>query len=122
MIKNHFKIAWRSLWNTKSYTLINIAGLSAGLASFIIVLLYLNYELSYDTWSPELENVYRVSMENDGDVQNQTPAPLASFLGEKYPKIEASTSMQGAGEYEVLINGNGKRIYHQGFASADSLF
>ena len=67
MIKHHFKIAWRSLWNTKSYTFINIVGLSAGLASFIIVLLYLNYELSYDTWSPELENVYRVGMENEGD-------------------------------------------------------
>lgn len=122
MIKHHFKIAWRSLWNTKSYTFINIVGLSAGLASFIIVLLYLNYELSYDTWSPELENVYRVGMENEGDVQNQTPAPLASFLAEKYPKIEAATSMQGAGEYEVLISADGKSIYHKGFASADSLF
>ena len=122
MIKHHLKLACRSIWNTKSYSIINIIGLSAGLASFIIVLLYLNYELSYDTWSPELEKVYRVGMVNEGEIQNQTPAPLASFLAEKYPKVEAATSIQGAGEYEVLISTNKKKIYQKGFASADSLF
>jgi len=122
MIKHNFKIAWRSIWNAKSYTIINILGLSAGLASFIIVLLYLNYELSYDSWSPELEKVYRVGMKDKGGIQNNTPAPLASFFAEKYPKIEAATSMQGAGEYEVIISTDEKQIYHNGFASADSLF
>ncbi|MGB7843148.1 MAG: ABC transporter permease, partial [Salinimicrobium sp.] len=122
MIKHNFKIAWRSIWKAKSYSLINIVGLSAGLASFIIVLLYLNYELSYDTWSPEMEKVYRVGMNTHGDIQNNTPAPLASFFAEKYPKIEAATSMNGYGEYEVIISTDKKQIYHNGFASVDSLF
>jgi len=122
MIKHHLAIAWRSIWNTKSYSTINIIGLSAGLASFIIVLLYINYELSYDKWSPELKKVYLVGMENEGEIQNQTPAPLASFLTEKYPKVEAATSLQGTGNYEVLISTDEKKVYHKGFTSADSLF
>ncbi|MCM4156705.1 ABC transporter permease [Gramella sp. AN32] len=122
MIKHNFKIAWRSIWNAKSYTLINIVGLSAGLASFIIVLLYLNYELSYDTWSPELEKVYRVGMETNGDVQYNTPAPLASFLAEKDPNIVTSTSIQESGDFEGLLSTNDKSVYQDGLIIADSNF
>ncbi len=122
MIKHHIKIAWRSIWNAKSYTLINILGLAAGLASFILVLSYLNYELSYDTWSPELEKVYRVSMRQKEDLFEATPAPLASFLKENYPKVETATSLQGAGEFEVPISAGNETIYHKGFTSSDSLF
>jgi putative ABC transport system permease protein len=122
MIKNYFKIAWRNLGKSRIYSIINILGLAAAMASFIIVLLALNHELSYDTWDPELKNVHRVSMKVQDDVNEATPAPLASFLAEKYPKVEAATSMQGAGEYEVLMSAGGKTIYEKGFASADSLF
>ncbi|HKJ47688.1 MAG TPA: ABC transporter permease, partial [Christiangramia sp.] len=122
MIKHHIKTAWRSIWKTKSYTLINIFGLAAGLASFILVLSYLNYELSYDTWSPELEKVYRVSMKQKEDLFEATPSPLASFLADNYPKIDAATSLQGAGEYEVPISAGNETIYHDGFTTADSLF
>lgn len=122
MIKHNFKIAWRSIWNAKSYSLINLAGLSAGLASFIIVLLYLNYELSYDSWSPELEKVYRVGMETKGDIQYNTPAPLASFLSDKDPRITTSTSLQESGDYEGLISTEEKSIYQDGLVIADSNF
>ena len=54
MFKNYIKIAWRNLVKSKVYSTVNILGLAAGLASFIIILLYLNYELSYDKWNPEL--------------------------------------------------------------------
>ncbi|WP_037320687.1 ABC transporter permease [Salegentibacter sp. Hel_I_6] len=122
MIKNYFKIAWRSLGKSKTYTSINILGLAAGMASFIIVLLALNYELSYDTWDPELEKVYKVSSRMQDEVMEATPAPLASFLAEKHPNIEAATSLQGTGDFEVLISTGEKSIYEKGFTSADSLF
>lgn len=122
MIKHNFKTAWRSIWNAKSYTLINIVGLSAGLASFIIVLLYLNHELSYDNWSPELEKVYRVGIETNGDIQYNTPAPLASFLAEKDPNIVTSTAIQESGDYKGLISTNEKSVYQDGLIIADSNF
>ncbi|WP_300439103.1 ABC transporter permease [Christiangramia sp.] len=122
MFRNNFKIALRSLKKNKAYTAINILGLAAGMASFIIVLLALNYELSYDTWDPELRQVHKVSMRVKDEIFEATPAPLASFLNEKYPKVEAATSLQGTGEYEILISANEKSIYQKGFTSADSLF
>ena len=122
MIRNYFKIAWRNLGNSKTYTAINILGLAAAMASFIIVLLALNYELSYDTWDPGLQKVYKVSMKVQDDIAEATPAPLASFLAEKYPNVEVATSLQGAGEYEVLISTKEKKIYQKGFTTADSLF
>jgi len=66
MFKNYIKIAWRNLVKSKVYSAVNIWGLAAGLASFIIILLYLNYELSYDKWHPELQKVYKVSIYEKG--------------------------------------------------------
>jgi putative ABC transport system permease protein len=122
MIQNYFKIAWRSLWQNKTYSAVNILGLAAGLASFVIILLYLNYELSYDKWNPALKNVARVSLIAKGNISPQTPAPLASFLKQYYPGIEAATAIQPAGDYEVLLEANGKKIYQKGVVTVDSSF
>jgi putative ABC transport system permease protein len=122
MIKNYFKIAWRNLSKNKVYSSINICGLAVGLASFIILLLYLNYELSYDKWDAELNKVSRVSLRQEGDVMSATPAPLASFLADKYSEVEASTSIQPADDFEVLISTHDKKIYQKGFVTVDSTF
>ena len=122
MIKNYFKIAWRNLWNSKTFSLINILGLAAGLASFIIILLYLNYELSYDKWDAGLKKVIRLSQIANGDISSQTPAPLASFLKQNYPGVEAATAIQPAGDFEVLLSANNKKIYQKGLVTVDSSF
>src|SRR5215213_6204829 len=122
MIKNYFKIAWRNLIKNKVYSLINIGGLAIGLVGFIIILLYLNYELSYDTWDPSLKKVYRISEQTDEDILPQTRAPLASFLQENYPAIEAATAIQPSGDFESLLAVGDKKIYQGGGVTADSLF
>lgn len=48
MLVNYFKIAWRNLWPHKLYSTINILGLSIGLASCILIFLFVKDELSYD--------------------------------------------------------------------------
>ncbi|MEJ7684803.1 MAG: hypothetical protein WKG06_44555 [Segetibacter sp.] len=79
MFKNYFKTAWRNLVKSKTYSIINITGLAVGLASFIVILLYLNYELSYDKWDDSLKKVYKIGARTDEDILQQTPAPLGSF-------------------------------------------
>lgn len=59
MFKNYLKSSWRNLSKSRTYSIINILGLAAGLAGFIIILLYLNFELSYDKWNPELKKSIR---------------------------------------------------------------
>ena len=122
MIKSNIKIAWRSLVRSKVYSSINILGLATGLASFIIILLYLNYELSYDKWDPSLKRVSRVSLMENGEVRETTPGMLASFLRQQYPNAEAATNIQTSGDYEVLLTAGDKKIYQKGFVSADSSF
>ncbi|MGV8878066.1 MAG: ABC transporter permease [Sphingobacteriaceae bacterium] len=122
MLKTYFKFAWRSLSKSKIYNAINILGLAAGLSSFIIILLYLNYELSYDKWNPELSKAHRVSMVSNGDILPQTPAPLANFLADQVKEISAATSIQPYDDYEVLLDAGGKKIYQKGMVEVDSSF
>lgn len=122
MIRMYLKATIRNLLRSKTYSAINIVGLGIGLSSFIIILLYLNFELSYDKWNPALEKVYKISLKQEGDILPQTPAPLASFLAENYPDVEAGVRLQSAGEIEILLAANGKKIYQKGMVMTDSLF
>lgn len=97
-------------------------GLAAGMASFIVILLYLNYELSYDKWNPELKKVYKVSVKMSEDILSTTPAPLASFLVQKYPNIQAATSIMADGDFEILLTANNKKIYQKDIVTVDSSF
>lgn len=124
MFKNYTKIAWRNLRNNKWYSAINIIGLGVGLASFILVLLFLNYELSYDRWHPELEKVYKLGLEDKAGIawNGATPEPLGRLITDKYNNAEAATRISGAGAYEILVAANDKKIYQKGLTEVDSLF
>jgi putative ABC transport system permease protein len=122
MLKIYVKAAWRNLTKTKLYSAINITGLAVGLAGFIVILLFLNYELSYDTWHSSLQKVYKVSARTNDEVLEQTPAPLSSFLKQNIPYIEASTKMQPAGDFKILVSTTSKKIYEGGSVEADSSF
>ena len=122
MISNYIKTAWRNISRDFSYSLINILGLAAGLASFVIILLYLNYELSYDKWDPELKKVYRVSVQINNDILQETNAPLAAFIAQKYYNAEAATHLMSAGDYKILLSNNNKKIYQKDILTVDSLF
>jgi putative ABC transport system permease protein len=63
MIKNYFKIAWRSLWKNKMSSLINITGLTAGLTCCLLMVLYMQHELSYDKFQQNGDRIVRMIME-----------------------------------------------------------
>ncbi|HNP18614.1 MAG TPA: ABC transporter permease [Fulvivirga sp.] len=96
MIKNYLKIAFRTIQKQKFYALVNIFGLTVGLTSVILIVLYVNDELSYDKFHSDYDRIYRV-------VENQyyadqpvfpvavTPGPLAPSLKADFPEIEYAT-------------------------------
>ena len=70
MIKNYFKIAWRSLLKDRQFTLLNVLGLSAGLACSLLIFFWVSDELSFDRFFENDERLYRL-MEggnNDGEI------------------------------------------------------
>ena len=60
MWRNYWTVAVRALAKSKTYSIINIAGLAIGMAACIMILLYINYERSYDDWLPDVENTYQL--------------------------------------------------------------
>src|SRR5512139_1786577 len=59
MWRNYWTVAVRALAKSKTYSIINIAGLAIGMAACIMILLYIRYEQSYDKWIPDHENTYQ---------------------------------------------------------------
>ncbi len=60
MWRNYWTVAVRALAKSKTYSIINIAGLAIGMAACIMILLYIRYEQSYDKWLPDVENTYQL--------------------------------------------------------------
>ncbi|MEM9721387.1 MAG: ABC transporter permease [Bacteroidota bacterium] len=91
MFTHHAKTALRFMRKEKAYTAIKIGGFALGVAACLLLMLFLQYELSYDDHIPENENIYRVNMTwlMGGDVTGvDFPAPFIDVLRNDYPEIE----------------------------------
>ncbi|MEO9869203.1 FtsX-like permease family protein [Ekhidna sp.] len=97
MFKNYFKIGLRNLWKYKSSTVINIIGLSTGIAAFVLIALFVKDEVSYDRHHEYAEDIYRVTVKNytnDGDMSRQwafASAGHATRLKDDYSEITHAT-------------------------------
>lgn len=95
MFRLNLKIALRNLWKNKGFTLINVGGLGIGLASCMILLLYVNYELGYDKQFDNHKNTYVVyqNMPSSGKIFSWawTPNVMAREIREKIPGVEMTS-------------------------------
>ena len=84
MIRNHFKIAWRSILTNKGYSLLNILGLAGGMAVALLIGLWVHYQFSYDTSLEGHDKVFKVGKQyTDKSIRQtvlSTPQPLAEVL------------------------------------------
>jgi predicted permease len=91
MIKNYLKIAWRNIQKHGVFSFINITGLAIGMASCVLILLWVQDELSFDTFHKNRDNIYRVVADweqNSWKGIEATPAPLAPAVEEAIPEIQ----------------------------------
>lgn len=92
MFSNFFKIYFRTLWRNKAFSFINIFGLVVGLTSSLLIYVYLQHELSYDSFHDQAEDIYRVSYFSDNP-QTRTPHPMAQAMVRDFPQVVAATSL-----------------------------
>ncbi len=92
MLKNYFKIAFRSLLKNKLYSVINLSGLAIGLAVCLIIGLFVNYESSYDRFHTDADQLYRIYWHSSSP-QPRTPHPMALAMVKDLPEVEAATSL-----------------------------
>jgi putative ABC transport system permease protein len=143
VLKNYLRIAWRSLWRDRGYAALNIVGLAVGLATCLVIGLYVQHEWSYDRFHPDAERTYRLiradptwdttrvvtaawtdaalRVQAPGPSGNvQTPPGLAEVVAQQFPEVEAVTYVGGRGS--VLLSRDDTRTYVDGVLRADAQF
>jgi cell division protein FtsX len=97
MIKNYIKIGIRNIIRQPGYSLINITGLAVGMACAIMILLWVNHELSFDRFHTDGRHIFRVVHEagDNGRKVNiaRTPIPLGPALKQEIPGVDAMSRM-----------------------------
>ena len=108
MIKNYLKVAFRNLWKNKGFSFINIIGLSVGMASAILILLWIQSEVSYDGFHVKRDRIYeawnRAVFSGELHCWNTTPRVLAGAMKKDFPEVE----------HAVRVDWNNRRLFSVG--------
>ena len=94
MWRNYLTVGFRALTKNRTYAFINIFGLAIGLAACVMLLLYVRYETSYDTWLPHAERIYQVqTVATDPETgerreSQSAPRPIGAALAKDFAEIE----------------------------------
>jgi putative ABC transport system permease protein len=99
MLRNYIKIAFRNLIKQRIYTAINVVGLAVSIASCLLIVLYVKHEVSYDTFFPEGDRVYKVTLErkypNHATYFAAIPHSYATVMQKDFPEVEKTLQLQG---------------------------
>ncbi|WP_143785683.1 ABC transporter permease [Ohtaekwangia koreensis] len=116
MLKNYFKIALRNLLRNSVYSVINISGLSIGIACTILILLWVYDEVTYDRFQPKYDNLYQAWIKShfDGTISSWTsgPQPLAEGIKNADTHVRNTVLVDWGGEHLLRVGDN--RIVKQG--------
>lgn len=99
MLRNYFKIAWRSLWKSRLLTSVNILGLSVAFAVSILLALTAFRELSYDRFhrNDGLQQLYiSIQRPQGAEERSNLPMPLTPAIRQEFPEVKAATRLMGA--------------------------
>lgn len=125
MLYNYLKIAFRNLRNSKVYSAINIFGLALGLATCLMIILYIVDEWQVDKHHADSDRLFRVSLATQTERWSSLAGPVGPSLKEDFPEIEVSARiLKFSGFEEVLLKygeGSGrKEFFEQNAYYADS--
>jgi putative ABC transport system permease protein len=105
MIKNYFKTAWRNMMRNKTSSFINVAGLSIGIACVLMIVIYIQNELSYDKFHKDADRIFQVTLKGNMGGQEfwagNTPPPVGKALVTNFPEIESYTRFYKARDIVV---------------------
>jgi putative ABC transport system permease protein len=97
MIRNYFRTAWRNLVKNKFYSFINISGLTVGLAVGILILLWVQDELSFDRFHKQSASIYRLEnwagTGSSRQIWTATVAPIAGFAKRETPEVKEAVRL-----------------------------
>ncbi|NOQ24709.1 MAG: FtsX-like permease family protein [Bacteroidales bacterium] len=106
MFKNYLKIAFRRFWRQKAFTIINVLGLSSGLAISLVMLISVKFQLSFDDFHANSKNIYKIGVNlfvNNEEIRSLTCAGIwGEEIQNNYPEVIMKTRLLNSGE--LLFN------------------
>ena len=112
MFKNYLKIAWRNLTRNKAFSLTNLLGLTIGITCTILILLWVQNELSWNTFQPNYNTTYQVLANRNFNGQINTDGalmlPLAKNIEAQFPQVKNAAFTSYGSEGHVLMYGDKK--------------
>jgi predicted permease len=110
MLRNYIKIAWRNLVRHRHFTLINVLGLSVGVAAALLLFMAVRYEFSFDTFHLNGDRIYRIARKQVYSNGNEsftagTPLPVAAALKTDIPQFEAVVPVYATLRPQVTVLG-----------------
>ncbi|UOG73041.1 ABC transporter permease [Hymenobacter tibetensis] len=125
MLRNYLKIALRSLWRNKAFSAINVFGLAIGIATCLIIMLFVQNELSYDRYNEKADRMVRVvfrgSVQGEKMEEGFVMPPVAQTLLAEYPEVEDATRLTNSGGNQRISYGD-KSFREDAVAFVDANF
>jgi len=123
MVEHYLKVTFRHIRKHLLISILNISGLTIGIACFVLIMLYVNHELNYDRFNKHYDDIYRIAVDarigNTVIRQTNTPAPMPAAMYDEFPEVRAITRIADYSQ-KVTI---GDRVYNEDRAAAvDSTF
>jgi len=115
MLKNYFKVAWRTIYRRKMSTVINVIGLAFGICACLVIYLINSYDLSFDKFHPDGNRIYRIvgeaQRENGDRIFLNAPIPEVAAFQTQIPGFETTCGYYQYGE-KTTIEEPGKAVKH----------
>jgi len=124
MFKSYFISAYRNIKNNKFYSALNVLGPAIGITCAILILLYVQEELTFDKHSDNYDRIYR--LESDFNISGKAtiaalvPMPMGPTLKDEYPEIEEVTRFAGFGIQDILFQYKDLKFFEDNLYFADS--
>jgi putative ABC transport system permease protein len=122
MLENYLKIAFRNFKRQRGYSFITLTGLALGMACCLLIIFYIQYELSFDRFHTHADDIYRIVMDASIGTTNVkvpiTNNPLSPTLVKDYPEVMASTRIRQISK--ILVEYEDNQFYESGSLFADA--
>lgn len=122
MLKNFFKTAWRNIIKYRVYSIINFTGLTSGLALALMIVTYVQSELSYDQFHEKSNRLYRIAYKAPNGLElASTPPPIAPLLQDFFPEVETAARVYRR-DVSITLPNNEQAYEETDVLFADSAF
>src|SRR5580700_4974620 len=126
MFKNYFKIMIRNFLKRKTFSLINLFGLATGMAICLLLVLYIQSQLGYDSYHRQGDQIYRLALERKYPGRSaflgHIPKSIGQAIKNEFPEVKECTRLIGPDENGDKIKVDEKTFTEKAVLTADSTF